>query len=316
MQQASDQDIAAVRAFNRFYTGRIGALSASFLDSRFSLTEVRVLYELAHNPGTAASELEADLGLDAGYLSRMLKRFADQGLISQEPDPVDRRRRRLALTEHGRAVFAPLERRQRDLVAAMLAALPPGANAHLIEAMSTVRNLLDEQLAAAPIGLRPHGPGDMGWIVQRHGEIYGREYGWDASFEALVARICADFIDHLDPERERCWIAERYGERLGSIMLVRHPERPDTAKLRLLLVAPWARGLGVGSSLVRACVGFAAEAGYRRVTLWTNDVLTSARRIYEAAGFALVHSEPHRSFGCDLVGQTFELELTSTVQAG
>jgi GNAT superfamily N-acetyltransferase len=240
----------------------------------------------------------------------MLKRFTDQGLIRQEPDPLDRRRRRLVLTEPGRAVFAPLDRRQRDLVAAMLDALPPGANAHLIEAMGAVRNLLDDQKSASPVELRPHRAGDMGWIVQRHGEIYAREYGWDASFEALVARICADFIDGFDPERERCWIAERDGERLGSIMLVKHPERPDTAKLRLLLVTPWARGLGVGSALVKACVGFAAEAGYRRVTLWTNDVLTGARRIYEASGFVLVHSEPHRSFGCDLVGQTFELELT------
>jgi DNA-binding MarR family transcriptional regulator/GNAT superfamily N-acetyltransferase len=309
MEQVLGDDIGAVRAFNRFYTGRIGALNGAFLDSPFSLTEVRVLYELAHRTGPLASDLEADLGLDAGYLSRMLKRFGALGLARQTPDPADRRRRRLSLTEQGRAVFAPLEQSQQDLIGAMLGDLEPGARAHLTGAMAAIRNLLDDQVRTAPVVMRPHRPGDLGWIVGLHGEVYARDYGWDPSFEALTARICAEFVDGLDPARERCWIAERAGERLGSIMLVKRPDQPDTARLRLLLVAPWARGLGLGGRLVEACLGFAAEAGYRRVSLWTCDILVSARRIYEAAGFRLVQSEPRRLFGHDLVTQTFELDL-------
>jgi DNA-binding MarR family transcriptional regulator/ribosomal protein S18 acetylase RimI-like enzyme len=309
MDQAIGDEVGAVRAFNRFYTGRIGALNGGFLDSPFSLTEVRVLYELAHRARPVASDLEADLGLDAGYLSRMLRRFTELGLAAQTPDPADRRRRRLSLTDEGRAVFAPLEKSQQDLIAAMLSELEPGARERLTGAMAAIRNLLDAQVRSAPVALRPHRPGDLGWIVELHGAVYARDYAWDGGFEALTARICADFVDHLDPARERCWIAERGGERLGSVMLVRHPERPDTAKLRLLLVAPWARGLGLGGRLVRACIDFAAAAGYRKVTLWTCAMLVSARRIYEAEGFRLVQSEPRRLFGCDLVTQTFELDL-------
>lgn len=309
MPRDLDHDVGAVRAFNRFYTGRIGALNGGFLDSAFSLTEVRVLYELAHRPRPSASELEADLGLDAGYLSRMLKRFDGLGLLTRDPDPGDRRRYRLGLTETGRAVFAPLERRQHEVVAAMLEALAPPARNRLGEAMGAIRSLLDDEISREAPTLRAHRPGDIGWIVKAHGELYAAEYGWDERFEALVARICADFIDTFDPERERCWIAERAGERLGSIMLVKHPEQPGTAKLRLLLVTPWARGLGLGAHLVQTCIDFAASAGYRRVALWTNDVLVSARRIYEAAGFRLVASDPHHSFGHDLIGQTFELDL-------
>ena len=309
MTRVLDDDVGAVRAFNRFYTGHIGALNGSFLDSPFSLTEVRVLYELAHRTQPCASELEADLRLDAGYLSRMLKRFDGLGLLTREPAPEDRRRYRLSLTETGRAVFAPLEGRQHDLVAAMLEGLAPAARGRLVEATGAIRGLLDDEAGREPVALRSHRPGDIGWIVKFHGELYAAEYGWDERFEALVARICADFVDNFDPGRERCWIAERAGERLGSVMLVKHLEQADTAKLRLLLVAPWARGLGLGTRLVRACTDFAAEAGYRRISLWTNEGLTSARRIYEAAGFALVGSEPHHSFGHDLVGQTFELDL-------
>jgi DNA-binding MarR family transcriptional regulator/N-acetylglutamate synthase-like GNAT family acetyltransferase len=304
---ATDRDVDAVRAFNRFYTRRIGVLEDRFLESPFSLTEVRVLYELAHRDGLSASDLEGELALDAGYLSRMLKRFRAGGLIEQIPDPADRRRRTLAVTHRGRVAFAPLDARQRARIEAMLKALAPAARAKLVPAMATLEAALKGE-AAAPT-LRTHRNGDIGWIVQAHGELYTREYGWDERFEALVARICADFIDHFDPERERCWIAESDGERVGCVMLVKHPERADTAKLRLLLVAPGARGSGLGAELVSACIAFARERGYRRITLWTNDVLHAARRIYEATGFKLVNEGRHHSFGKDLVEQTWELDL-------
>ncbi|HWE46836.1 MAG TPA: helix-turn-helix domain-containing GNAT family N-acetyltransferase [Caulobacteraceae bacterium] len=300
-------EIEAVRAFNRFYTRRIGVLDDRFLDSAFSLSEVRVLYELAHRDALTAGTLQTDLDLDPGYLSRMLKRFRIDGLVDQTPDPDDTRRRILKLTHKGRTAFAPLDRRQRDRVEAMLAPLPAASRDRLSEAMGSLIQVLGDN--SAPVRLRAHGPGDMGWIVKTHGELYAREYGWDERFEGLVARICADFIERFDPVREHCWIAERAGVALGCVMLVQHPDHADTGKLRLLLVAPWARGLGLGSRLVETLLRRARKIGYRRVVLWTNDVLVSARRIYEAKGFELTEEQPHESFGKRLVGQTWRLDL-------
>jgi DNA-binding MarR family transcriptional regulator/predicted N-acetyltransferase YhbS len=302
--------IEAVRAFNRFYTQRIGVLEDGYLDSPFSLAQARVLYELAHRDEPTAGALAKDLALDPGYLSRILRGFALDGLLARQRSPRDGRQRLLTLTAQGRAVFAPLEEASRAQVRAMLDALPEGKQRRLTAAMREVRDLLEDGAApAVPYLLRPHRPGDMGWVVQCHGILYAQEYGWDETFEGLVAEIVAAFIRNEDPRRERCWIAEREGENVGSVFLVTHPERPDVAKLRLLLVAPAARGRGIGRRLVEECLRFARQAGYHTVTLWTNDVLVSARRIYEAAGFRLVAEEPHHSFGHDLVGQTWELAL-------
>ncbi len=298
----------AVRRFNRFYTRKIGVLEEKLLKSSFSLTEVRVLYELAHREQPSAADLGRDLGLDAGYLSRMLRRFETRGLIAREPSPADGRQSLLALTERGRETFAPLDARAREEVRAMLRGLTPSERDRLVGALRTVEQLLGGGPGpAAPYRLRTHRPGDMGWVVHRHGVLYAREYGWGERFEALVAEIVAKFINEFDPQRERCWIAERDGEPVGSVFLVKHAKQ--VAKLRLLLVEPSARGLGIGRHLVAECVDFARAAGYRKVILWTNDVLHAARRIYQAAGFRLVREEPHDLFGRGLVGQTWELEL-------
>lgn len=298
----------AVRDFTRFYTGRLGVLQEGLLESTFSLTEARVLYELATRDGPTASDLGRDLGLDAGYLSRILKRFEERGLIARARSESDARQSHLRLTAAGRAAFAPLDKRSRSQVAAMLAPLTAGDQRRLVQAMETVKSLLGPpSAAAAPYTLRPHRPGDMGWIVHRHGALYAQEYGWDDTFEALVAEIAATFIKDFDPKRERCWIAEKDGEIVGSVLLVR--ESDDTAKLRLLYVEPKARGLGIGRRFVDECIRFARAAGYRRIVLWTNDVLHSARAIYAAAGFKLLKAEPHRSFGHDLVGEEWELDL-------
>jgi DNA-binding MarR family transcriptional regulator/N-acetylglutamate synthase-like GNAT family acetyltransferase len=303
-----DQHVDAVRRFNRFYTKQIGLLQDGYLDSPFSLTEVRVLYELAHGGQPTASALGRDLGLDASYLSRILRRFEKTGLIARETSRFDGRQKVLRLTEEGRRVFAPLDARSRDGIAGMLEALSVAKRDRLVGAMRTV----EEVLGDAPVShglyvLRSHRPGDMGWVVHRHGVLYAREYGWDETFEALVASIVAAFIQNVDPKRERCWIAERDGEMLGSVLLVKQSE--DVAKLRLLLVEPSARDLGLGTRLVQECIAFARSAGYAKVTLWTNDVLHAARRIYEGAGFRLVHQAPHHSFGHDLVEQTWVLDL-------
>src|SRR5215210_1778915 len=303
-----DRRVGAVRRFNRFWTRQIGVLGEGYLESEFSLAELRVLYELAHCEETTAGELGEELGLDAGYLSRILRGFEERGLIRKRPSEADGRRKLLRLTERGQEVFAPLDARSRDDIGAMLGGMPMQEQERLVGAMRTIEGLLGiRSEPEVPYLLRPHMAGDMGWVVHRHGVLYAREYGWDERFEALVAEIVAKFIQQYDPKVERCWIAEREGEIVGSVFLVNQSEK--IAKLRLLLVEPKARGLGIGSRLVEECIRFARQAGYQKITLWTNDVLHSARRIYERMGFRLVHEGPHHSFGHDLVGQTWELVL-------
>jgi DNA-binding MarR family transcriptional regulator/GNAT superfamily N-acetyltransferase len=299
--------VEAVRRFTRFYTRQIGVLHEGLLNSPFSLAEARVLYELAHRDMPTAAELGTELGLDAGYLSRILRGFVKNGLLAKTPSERDGRQRFLALTAKGRKAFAPLDRRSRDEVGAMVADLAPAEQARLIEAMRTVETLLGRKTAPPAYVLRPHRPGDIGWVIHRHAALYAQEYGWDESFEALVAEIGAKFIRDFDIRRERCWIAERDGDIVGSVFLVKQSD--TVAKLRLLIVEPAARGLGIGHRLVDECIRFARQAGYRQLTLWTNDILVAARRIYEAAGFRLVLEEKHRSFGHDLVGQNWELDL-------
>jgi len=301
--------IEQVRAFNRFYTRRIGVISERLLDSAFSLAEMRVLYELAHRDAPTASDLARDLGLDAGYLSRILRRFEARRYVTRRRSAADRRHSALHLTAKGRAAFAPLEQRTSDAVGAMIQHLGDGEQRHLAAAMGTITRLLDPEPARqrAPCVLRPHRPGDMGWVIQRHGELYAREWGYTAEFEALVARICADFLDNFDPAGERCWMAERDGVPVGSAFVVRKSK--TVAKLRMLIVDPSARGLGLGGTLVGECVRFAREAGYRTLTLWTHRQLEAARRIYQAAGFRCVAATPVHSFGKDLVDETWELRL-------
>jgi DNA-binding MarR family transcriptional regulator/GNAT superfamily N-acetyltransferase len=311
----TDRRVAAVRRFNRFYTQQIGVLNEHLLHSRLSLTEVRVLYELAHRSEPRGAAIAKSLGLDAGYLSRLLRGFVKRGLISMRASKGDRRERVLTLTKKGRDRFATLDARAHQEVAGMLRGVSPGVQRDLVNGMECIQQALvrppDQPSGiAAPYLLRSHRPGDMGWIVHRHGVLYAEEYGWDERFEGLVARIVADFIAQLDPRRERCWIAERDGELLGCVFLVKHQEAPDrVAKLRLLLVEPAARGSGLGSRLVGECVSFARQAGYRKITLWTNSVLHAARRIYERTGFRLMHEEAHRDYGPELIGQTWELDL-------
>jgi len=298
--------IAAVRRFSRHYTRVIGALQEGLLQSRFSLTEARVLYELAHRPGLTATTLGRELGVDAGYLSRILAGFADCGLLERRPDAMDRRQSTLRMTAAGKAAFAPLDARSRADVAALLAPLPESAQRELVDAMSRIETLLD---GGARSAWRLRGPraGDIGWVVERHGALYAAEYGFDARFEALVANVAGAFLAQNDLAHERCWIAECNGIRLGSVFLVRADD--DVAKLRLLLVEPTARRLGIGRRLVTECIGFARAAGYKRVTLWTNDVLVAARGIYKAAGFRLIASEPHNMFGPSIVGEDWALVL-------
>lgn len=298
----------AVRRFTRFYTRRLGVLEEGLLGSDLSLAEARVLYELATREAPTAGAIAADLGLDAGYLSRILRRFTERGLVARARSNADGRRQHLALTTLGREAFAPLDERSREQVAALLARLSDADQHRLVSAMATIEALLGEPAAdAAPYALRPHRPGDMGWIVHRHGALYAQEYGWDETFEALVAEIAASFVKSFDPKGDRCWIAEKDGEIVGSVLLVR--QDAETAKLRLLYVEPKARGLGIGRRFVAEAVAFARAAGYRRITLWTNDVLHAARHLYAEAGFRLVEEAPHRSFGQDLVGEVWVLPL-------
>lgn len=309
-ESSLEQRIKAVRHFNRFYTRQLGLLQESYLESPYSLSEVRVLYELAHRESTPAVTLATDLGLDAGYLSRILRRFQQQGLVTKQPSASDGRQLLIRLSDAGAAAVADLERRSSHEIARLLERTPPERQQHLVAAMRTIEAVLDPASPPnTPYLIRPHRPGDLGWIVARHGAIYAEEFGWDITFEAVVARIAADFIDHFDPARERCWIAERDGVTIGSIALVTHPDRPGVAKLRLLLVEPSARGLGVGRRLVDECLRFARQTGYQTVTLWTYDCLTSATRIYASVGFRLIHESPQRAFGRDLVEQTWELAL-------
>ncbi len=308
VETAFDRHIADLRRFNRFYTQRIGVLQDGLLRSPFSLTEARVLYELAGGEPRSAAQLGKELGLDAGYLSRILRGFERRGLIRKDPAPNDRRLGLLSLTPQGLAAFGPLDARSHDQIGAMLQELSAGQQGRLVAAARTIERLLDPKPENPAVYLlRPHRPGDMGWITQRHGALYAQEYGWDIRFEGLVAEIVAAFIRTFDARRECCWIAEKDGENVGSVLLVKHSEAE--AKLRLLLVEPQARGLGIGARLVQECLRFARQVGYRKVTLWTNNVLVAARRIYEASGFRLVESLPHQSFGQELVGETWELDL-------
>jgi DNA-binding MarR family transcriptional regulator/GNAT superfamily N-acetyltransferase len=307
MSQPEDQ-IAAVRAFNRFYTRKLGVLDQQLLKSPFSLSEARVLYELANRENAAAKEIGVELGLDPGYLSRIIQNFDETGLITRKPLPLDRRQYRLSLTAKGRQAFAKIDRSSHDDVADMLATLPRGDGRRLIEAMAVIERLLGNPRASpAPAILRGHRPGDMGWVVQSHGSLYASEYGFDSAFEALVAEIAAKFLASFDASRERCWIAEIDGAQVGSVFLVRHAD--DVAKLRLLLVDPAGRGQGLGRRLVAECLAFAQACGYRKITLWTQSILVAARKIYQDAGFVLMASEPHRSFGQSLIGETWELKL-------
>ena len=306
--QDLEQRIAAVRGFNRLLTRQIGLLQEGYLDSPFSLTQVRVLYELAHREAATASEIARDLGLDAGYLSRILRNFASLGLVDRAASEEDARRSILSLTPRGHEVLAPLEQRSHDDIASLLSSLTPGDQERLVDAMRTIENVLDREPDSNRAAvLRQPRPGDMGWVVERHGALYAQEYGWDETFEALVAEIVARFIRKYDAKRDRCWIAELHNRNVGSVFCVRKSAK--VAQLRLLLVEPDARRLGIGRRLVDECIQFARGVGYRKLVLWTNDVLVSARRIYEATGFRLVEEELHHSFGHDLVGQNWELEL-------
>ena len=300
--------VSAVRRFNRFYTKQIGVLREGHLESPFSLTEVRVLYELAHRDGLTSAELARELGIDSGYLSRILRGFERRTLIEKTKSESDARQAHLRLTDAGRAAFTGLDTRADDEIAALVERVSRDDWRRLTEAMRTIERVLSPtQEAKRSYLIRTHQPGDIGWVVFRHGVLYAREYRWDERFEALVAQIVADFVHNFDSRRERCWIAEQDGERVGSVFLVK---KTDTiAKLRLLLVEPKARGLGIGHRLVNECIRFARHAKYQRITLWTNSILHAARRIYEQAGFQLVSEEPHAMFGENLTGQTWEVEL-------
>ena len=307
-QAPCDDQISAVRAFNRFYTSRLGVLDQQILQSSLSLSEARVLYELANRENPSAKAIGNELGLDPGYLSRIIQKIEAQGLISRKPVPADRRQYQLNLTARGRQTYSKLDRGSQEQVAGMLSRLSYGDRQRLTGAMATIKRLLAPSSASpAAAILREPRPGDMGWVVQSHGALYASEYGFDSSFEALVAEIAAKFLTSFDASRERCWIADMEGAQVGSVFLVR--ESDEVAKLRLLLVEPAGRGQGLGRRLVDECVGFARACGYRKITLWTQSILLAARRIYQDTGFVLVKSEPHRSFGQSLVGETWEMKL-------
>jgi DNA-binding MarR family transcriptional regulator/ribosomal protein S18 acetylase RimI-like enzyme len=303
--------IAAVRRFSRFYTRQLGLLQESLVHTRFSLSEARVLYELAHRDSVTASELATDLDLDHGYLSRILRRFAEDGLLAKKRAPDDARQSLITITAKGRKAFAPLNKGSHDQVAAMLQQLSSADQSRVVGAMNTVETLLGASSQSSPsvpaIILRTHQPGDMGWVTSAHGALYAQEYGWNIEFEALVAKITAEFIENFDAKRERCWIAELDGERVGSVFVVR--KNDDIAKLRLLIIDPRARGLKLGRRLVEECLRFAKAAGYSAMTLWTQSNLTAARAIYQRAGFTLTAQEPHHSFGADLIGETWDINL-------
>ncbi len=303
-----EERVGAVRHFNRFFTRQIGVLREGLLHSPYSLTESRILFELAHRDDLTASDLCRELGLDAGYVSRLLARLEQQELIEKVRSENDGRQRLLRLTSQGQDAFALLDQRSRDEISEMLTDLSEESQQRLLKAMQTIESVFDKGLKfSEPFFLRPHEPGDMGWVTHRHGVLYAQEYGWDEHFEALVAQIVSDFINHYNPARERCWIAEMNGEIVGSVFVVQASD--SAAKLRLLLVEPKARGLGLGSRLVEECIRFARRSGYQKLMLWTNSVLEAARHIYQKAGFTLVAQEEHHSFGHDLIGETWELPL-------
>lgn len=303
------QRVAAVRRFNRFYTRQIGLLNEGFLQSPFSLAQVRILYELAHGQGPTATDLVDALGLDPGYLSRTLKGLARQGLVARERSASDGRRAHLSLTRKGKERFAVLEARQGREVAALLERLPVGVQERLVSGMGRVADALGgrPEPGGVPYRLRHPRPGDMGWVIHRHGALYAQEYGWNAEFEALVAEIVVRFMRRYDPRHERCWIAERQGEIAGFVFLVK--KSPTVARLRMLIVEPWARGLGLGKRLVHECTRFARAKGYRKITLWTQSNLVAARDIYRKEGYRLVHSARHHSFGQDLAEEVWDLDL-------
>jgi DNA-binding MarR family transcriptional regulator/GNAT superfamily N-acetyltransferase len=304
--------VSAVRSFNRFYTRVVGALDEGHLDSPFSLAEVRVLFELANRDAPTATEIAAALGLDPGYLSRMLQRFRRRRLVARRRSDRDGRESHLTLTTTGGAAFRQLDRQASARVADLIAHLDDDARRRLVASMRTIARLLGDESDASSeraYVLRAPRAGDLGWVVQSHGELYAREYGWDQRFEGLVARIVAEYMDGFDPARERCWIAERAGENVGSVFVTRDATRPGVAKLRLLLVHPSARGLGIGRRLVDECTRFAREAGYHTISLWTNSVLTVARQLYADAGYQKVREEVHDSFGLPLTAETWELAL-------
>lgn len=301
--------VDAVRGFNRFYTRMIGLLHEGMLKSSFSLTEVRLMYEISHRENATASELARDLGLDAGYLSRILASFEKRGLLKRTPSSTDGRQNYLSLTNAGAKAFRPLDEGANEEVAAVLSKLSEAQQARLVDSMRNIEELIGDKAGTAsePFILRPHRPGDMGWVIHRHGAVYAQEYGWDERFEALVAEIAAKFIREFDPKRERCWIAERDGSIIGSVFLVKQSE--ETAKLRLLLVEAQARGLGLGKRLVQECIQFAKLSGYRKITLWTQSNLHAAKHVYQRAGFVKVHEEPYDGIGRNLISETWEITL-------
>jgi DNA-binding MarR family transcriptional regulator/GNAT superfamily N-acetyltransferase len=304
----SDAEVAAVRAFNRFYTRKLGVLEPKLLDSPFTLQEARIIYEIRHRPACTATDLTRDLGLDPGFVSRTLQALQRRQIVTRKPAKHDGRINELALTASGSTAQAELERRSHEEVGSLLASLEGRQRAAVVSAMATIKQTL-EQPAQKPAAflLRSHRPGDIGWVISSQAKAYAEEYGWDISYEALVAEICAQFIRNYDASREHCWIAEAGGEPLGSIFLVKGSN--DVAKLRLLLVEKKARGLGVGRALVEQCIRAAREKGYKEMTLWTQSILVAARGIYQAAGFRCVKQEPHHNFGVDLVGETWERKL-------
>jgi DNA-binding MarR family transcriptional regulator/GNAT superfamily N-acetyltransferase len=308
-----DQAIHSIRRFNRFYTAAIGTLDEGLLQSSLTLAEARILFEIANANTPTATRISSALGLDLGYLSRIIKRFEERGLIKRKNSKTDGRQNVISITAAGRKEFVTLDQRSIEQVAAMLRPLSVEKQRELLRSMASIESILstDGQQAPSqrPVLLRQHRPGEMGIVVSRHGALYAQEYGWDERFEALVARITADFIDQFDAGCERCWIAERDAEFLGCVFLVKDRTAEKTAKLRLLLVEPSARGLGLGKSLVQQCTRFARDCGYERIVLWTNSVLVAARRIYEREGYRLVREEEHASFGVNLVGQYWELEF-------
>jgi DNA-binding MarR family transcriptional regulator/GNAT superfamily N-acetyltransferase len=303
----TDGDVAAVREFNRFYTSVLGLLREGLLDTPYSLTEARIIFELARQDEVEVAAMRRWLDLDAGYLSRILARFEADGLVRKARAAGDARRQVIGLTEAGRAVFGRLDALSSGQIRGLLAPIPAGARSRLTAAMAGIKEVLDGRPAAGTVVLRPPAPGDLGWVIQRNGALYAAEYGWDETYETLVARIVADYAARADRTGEAAWIAEAGGERAGCVFCMRKSEQ--TAQLRLLLVEPSARGLGIGARLVGECLAFARRAGYREIVLWTNDVLQAARRIYQRAGFELIGSAPHHSFGHDLLGQDWRLTL-------
>lgn len=304
-----DETIAAMRRFNRFYTQHLGVLQEAWLDSPFSLTEARVLYELTQHDAMTATEIGSALGIDAGYLSRMLRDFEGKGLIQRRAAPQDARQTLISLSAKGRKAFAPLEERSKGQVARAIATLSQTDQRRLVAAMGTIRNLLERGTDAPREGrLRQPRRGDFGWIVSRHAELYAEEYGWVEPFEGLCAQIVADYLNNLDPARERCWIAELNGEPVGCAMLVKDA-KPGLARIRLVLLDPSARGLGLGRRLTHECVRFARKAGYEGITLWTHSVLTAARHVYQQAGFSLTSSEKRKSWGQDVVSEIWDLKF-------